>query len=136
MRLLPLSLLVLLILTACPVASGDEVTVQTAPPVVVRTVPTAGATDVDPNLKEIQVTFSKDMQDGSWSFVQLSKATFPKLAGKPKFKDKRTCILGVKLEPGKTYALWLNTENYQNFHDGGGRKAVPYLLVFQTKGKE
>jgi RNA polymerase sigma-70 factor (ECF subfamily) len=47
-------------------------------------------------------------------------------------KDKRTCVVKVKLEPGKTYAIWLNSEKFHNFKDADGRPAVPYLLVFQT----
>jgi RNA polymerase sigma-70 factor (ECF subfamily) len=110
--------------------------VATVPPVVVKTVPTAGATDVDPTLTEIKVTFSKDMADESWSWVQLSDESFPKPVGdKPIHyeKDKRTCVMAVKLEPGKTYAIWVNSEKFANFKDPHGRSAVPYLLVFQTK---
>ena len=115
-------------------ARADEVTLQTVPPVVVKTVPEAGTGDVDPKLTEIKVTFSKDMQDASWSWVTLSKESFPKMDGKPKYlADKRTCVLPVKLEPGKTYALWVNSEKYGNFKDTDGRSAVPYLLVFKTK---
>ena len=38
-----------------------------------------------------------------------------------------------KLEPNKTYAIWVNTEAIGNFKDTDGRSAVPYLLVFKTK---
>jgi hypothetical protein len=48
-------------------------------------------------------------------------------------KERRTCSMPVKLEAGKTYAIWLNSERFGNFKDAGGRSAVPYLLVFQTK---
>jgi RNA polymerase sigma factor (sigma-70 family) len=116
-------------------AEGD-VTVQNVPPVVVKTVPAAGADDVDPALSEIKVTFSKDMLDQSWSWSQLSEETNPKTVGdKPVHyeKDKRTCVLKVKLEPGKTYGFWLNSEKFGNFKDADGRSAVPYLLVFKTK---
>ena len=55
--------------------------------------------------------------------------------GKPKYlADKRTCVLPVKLEPGKTYAIWVNSgDKFTNFKDAGGRTAVPYLLTFKTK---
>jgi RNA polymerase sigma-70 factor (ECF subfamily) len=115
-------------------ARSDEVTLESAPPVVVKTIPEAGSGEVDPNLAEIKVTFSKDMQDESWSWSTVSKESFPKPEGKAKYlADKRTCVLPVKLEPGKTYAIWLNTANFGNFKDSGGRSAVPYLLVFKTK---
>ena len=115
-------------------ARADDVTLESAPPVVVKTVPEAGASEVDPMLTEIKVTFSKDMQDASWSWATLSKESFPKMDGKPKYlADKRTCVLPVKLEPGKTYAIWVNTEKLVNFKDPDSRSAVPYLLVFKTK---
>jgi hypothetical protein len=113
---------------------ADEPTLQSVPPVVVRTVPEAGAAAVDSGLTEIKVTFSKEMQDGAWSWVTLPEPSFPKMSGQPKYQaDKRTCVLPVKLEPGKTYALWINSEKYRNFKDNDGQAAVPYLLVFQTK---
>jgi hypothetical protein len=116
------------------VVRADGVTLESVPPVVVKTVPEAGAVDVDPKMAETRVTFSKDMQDGSWSWATLSKESFPKLDGKPKYlADKRTCVLPVKLEPGKTYAIWVNSERFGNFKDTDGRSAVPYLLVFKTK---
>jgi len=37
------------------------------------------------------------------------------------------------LEPGRTYAFWLNSENFKNFKDAEGRPSVPYLLIFETK---
>lgn len=115
-------------------ARADDVTLESAPPVVVRTVPEGGAGDVDPALTEIKVTFSKDMRDGSWSWSTLSKESFPKTGGEPKYlDDKRTCVLPVTLEPGKTYALWVNSGKYLNFKDVDNRPAVPYLLVFKTK---
>lgn len=113
---------------------ADEITLEAVPPVVVSAVPAAGSADVDPKLTEIKVTFSKDMEDGSWSWVTLSKESFPTVDGKIKYlADKRTCVLPVKLEPGKTYAIWVNQEKFTNFKDTDGRPAVPYLLVFKTR---
>lgn len=117
-------------------ARTDDVTLESVPPVVVKTVPEAGSGDVDPKLTEIKITFSKEMQDGSWSWSTLSKESFPEFNGKPKYlEDKRTCVLPVKLEPGKTYAIWANSQKFTNFKDANGRSAVPYLLVFRT-GKQ
>lgn len=113
---------------------GDEITLDSVRPVVVRTVPEAGTSDVDSALTEIKITFSKEMQDGSWSWSTVSKDSFPKTEGKPKYlDDRRTCVLTVKLEPGKTYGVWANSEKFGNFKDTDGRSAVPYLLVFKTK---
>jgi RNA polymerase sigma-70 factor (ECF subfamily) len=115
--------------------SDDEVvSLATAPPVVVRAVPEAGTDGVDPALAEIKVTYSKDMMDRSWSWSTWGQDTFPDMTGKPHYlADKRTCVLPVKLKPGKTYAIWLNSNNFGNFKDATGNSAVPYLLVFRTK---
>jgi RNA polymerase sigma-70 factor (ECF subfamily) len=127
-------LLVLLASFNGAAARADEPTLESVPPVVVKTVPPAGAGEVDPKLTEIRVSFSKDMEDASWSWATFSEESFPKLDGKPKYlADKRTCVLPVKLEPGKTYAIWVNSEKFGNFKDGDGRSAIPYLLVFKTK---
>jgi hypothetical protein len=113
---------------------ADEVTLESVAPVVVKTVPEAGVNDVDPKLTEIKVTFSKEMQDGSWSWSTLSQESFPEMNGKPKYlSDKRTSVLPVKLEPNKTYAIWVNSAKFGNFKDISGQSAVPYLLVFKTK---
>ena len=42
----------------------------------------------------------------------------------------------VKLEPGRTYAWWLNSETFQNFKDQHGNPALPYLLIFRTSSPE
>ena len=109
--------------------------VETAPPVIVATVPQAGSADVDAAATtELKVTFSKDMEPGNFSWVQYGKDTFPKTAGKAHFlDDKRTCVLPVKLEPGHPYVIWLNQGRFNAFSDPDGNKAVPYLLVFETK---
>lgn len=115
-------------------AVGDEPTLESVPPVVVKTMPEAGAADVDPKITEIRVTFSKDMMDGSWSWGIYTEASFPKLNGDPKYlADKRTCVLPVKLEPGKVYAIRINSDQLFNFKDANDEPAVPYLLVFKTK---
>ncbi len=115
---------------------ADDITLESMPPVVVKTVPEAGSGDVDPKLTEIRVTFSKVMQDGTWSWALISKESFPTLVGKPKYlADKRTAVLSVKLQAGKSYAIWVNSDKsqFQGFKDSAGHPAVAYLLGFKTK---
>ncbi|MEW6584082.1 MAG: Ig-like domain-containing protein [Nitrospirota bacterium] len=103
------------------------------PPVVVKTIPESGSRNVDPSLTEIRVTFSKEMMDKSWSWVQIAPENFPKIVGSPRYlEDRKTCVIDVQLEPGKTYIIWLNTQKFTNFKDAGGRPARPYLLIFDT----
>ena len=114
----------------------QKYSVATLPPVVVKTVPQAGDMKVDPNTNEIRVTYSKRMLDKSWSWGQISNDTMPKSTGEPHYlADGKTCVLPVKLEPGKTYVLQLNslTGKFANFKDRKQQPAVPYLLVFQTR---
>jgi hypothetical protein len=115
-------------------AQTTEVSVKSMPPSVVKTVPAAGDTAVDSTLKEIRVTFSKDMKtERMWSVCQISKETFPETAGQIHYlADKRTCVIPVKLEPGKTYVLWFNRGQFNSFRDTDNNSSVPYLLVFQT----
>lgn len=114
----------------------DTPTVESMPPVVVETVPRAGSVDVDPDLDEIRVTFSKEMSKTGWSWSTAWKDSSPEMVSTPRYdKDDRTCIARVKLEPGRTYGYWLNSQNFGNFKDADGKSAVPYLLVFKTKGK-
>ena len=115
------------------VTDSDPVTLDSVSPVVIKTFPESGTSNVDPETREIHVTFSKTMKDKTWSWATLSMESFPRIDGDPKYlEDKRTCILPVRLEPGKTYAIWINKEKYLQFQDAEGIPAVPFLLVFQT----
>ena len=128
-----------LVLATTLIASGRpdkpaEISVKSMPPSVVKTVPAAGDTAVDPALKEIRVTFSKDMTtDRMWSFCQISKETFPESGGQIHYTDKRTCVMPVKLEPGKSYVIWINRGQFNSFRDTSNTPSVPYLLVFETR---
>ncbi|HQL78393.1 MAG TPA: Ig-like domain-containing protein [Verrucomicrobiota bacterium] len=122
-------------LAAQSAARTGAVSVKSMPPSVVKTVPPSGDTAVDAALGAISVTFSKDMKtDRMWSFCQISNETFPQKAGEVHYlSDKRTCVMPVKLEPGKTYVIWINRGQYNSFRDTANNPAVPYLLVFETK---
>jgi hypothetical protein len=108
--------------------------IDSAAPVVVKTVPEAGNKDVSPGTVEIRVTFSKPMADQSWSWGTVWKDSTPEIIGKPRYEaDQKTCVLKVKLEPDKTYGFWLNSPEFHNFRDQQGQPAIPYLFVFKTK---
>ena len=91
--------LVIATILATSVVLADEepsITLNSVPPVVVETVPVAGSDDVDPNLGTITVKFSKKMRDGCWSWVQMSKESFPTMQGQPRYlEDGRTNVLDV-----------------------------------------
>ncbi|MCX6898448.1 MAG: Ig-like domain-containing protein [Verrucomicrobia bacterium] len=137
MRTLTAALLTVTMFTAVAQAAEDKpVTVESMPPSVMKTVPQAGDTAVDPALKEISVTFSKDMMTNRmWAICQISDEMFPgKGAGEIHYlADKRSCVFPVKLQPGKTYVLWFNRGKFNSFRDTNNNPAVPYQLVFQTR---
>ena len=128
-------LLLIFLLAAVPFLAREKISVETMPPSVIKTVPQAGDTNVDPSLKEISVTFSKDMMTkNQWSFLHVTLETFPQIdENNIRYLDKRTCVLPVKLKPGKTYVIRINSQKYNYFKDKNGKSAIPYLLVFETR---
>jgi len=136
MKRIIVSLFAGIIVAGVVIAQAEtEISVRPMPPVVVATSPKAGDTAVDPSIKEIHVTFSKDMMTNTmWSWVMISQESFPTITGEVHYlKDKRTCVAPVKLEPGKTYAIWFNSVKHNAFRDKNNNPAVPYLLEFKTK---
>ncbi|MEI9961731.1 MAG: protein kinase [Limisphaerales bacterium] len=122
-------------LSAASVAQSNESQILAdQPPVIVETFPISGTRDVEPGEMEIRVRFNKEMTDNSWSWSSAWDNSTPEFIGQPHYEaDGKTCVAKVKLEPNKTYAFWLNSENFHNFKDAAGQAAVPYLLIFQTK---
>ena len=117
----------------------DDVSLDALPPSVVKTVPLCGDDAVDPSLSEISVTFSKDMKvtGHCWSWCSVQEGSFPELAGDTEYlDDNRTCVLHVALEPKRTYAIWINVDQFQSFQDTAGHPATPYLLAFRTEPQE
>jgi hypothetical protein len=117
-----------------PAPMQTNVALNESPPVVTETIPRNGDNAVDPSITEIRVIYNKKMTDGSWSWSQISDETFPETTGNARYEaDGKTCVLPVKLQPGKEYVIWLNSENFGNFKDSDGHSAVPFCLRFQTR---
>ena len=104
-------------------------------PQVVETVPPTRAVGVDPNLREVRVTFDRDMRDRSWSWVQVDADKYPKTTGDPSYVDARTCVMPVKLKPGTEYVVWINKGQYSSFADAQGKPAKAYELRFTTAAR-
>src|ERR1035438_2921807 len=76
--------------SSVPEAAGRQV------PNIVATSPDIGASDVDPGLREITVTFDQDMRGGySWTGSGPDYPSKPK-GQKGQWQDKRTCVLDRK----------------------------------------
>ena len=131
-------LITLVIGAACQLApqNARAQDIDNFAPVVVKTVPEAGTKNVPPGEFEVKVTFSKEMTDQSWSWCSAWQNSDPESVGKPHFEaDHKTCVLKVKLEPGKTYGWWINSPKFHGFQDTQNHPAIPYLLTFKTSEK-
>ena len=113
---------------------------EEARPKVISTTPERNAKNVDPALTEISATFDRPMRTWSYAWCTMDgNKTFPKLV-EPKVRwsdDKKTCFMGtVKLEPGKTYNIHLNSPGNMDFASEEGTPLEPILFSFTTKEKE
>lgn len=105
-----------------------------APPRIVGTVPTVGANDVDPTTGEIAVTFDRDMAGGfSWTG---GGSNYPAIVEgqRPHWRDSRTAVLPVKLEPGRYYRVGINSKSHRNFRSAADVPALPSAVYFTTRG--
>ncbi|MBU1910211.1 MAG: Ig-like domain-containing protein, partial [Verrucomicrobia bacterium] len=102
------------------------------PPRIVSTTPAVGAADIDPATTEITVSFDQDMRGGfSWTG---GGPDYPEVTGGPSWRDSRTCVLPVKLEPGRYYRVGINSKSHQNFRSKAGVPTPPSALYFTTRG--
>lgn len=101
---------------------ADEATRQKAmKPVVVEMVPPNGATGVDPNLKELRVTFSVPMGGSfSWTGGGPNYPSGPEGSRPQWSEDKKTCTRPVVLKPNTQYQLGLNSPSHKNFQSETG----------------
>jgi hypothetical protein len=103
-------------------------------PQIVSCTPARGATDVDPGLKQITVTFDQDMEEGmSWTGGGPEFPQIPE-SDKPHWRDKRTCVLPVKLQSGHHYRVGINSRSYRNFRSAAGVPALTSAIWFTTSG--
>ncbi len=102
-------------------------------PKVIALSPANGATGVDPNLKEIKVTFDRPMGKTSWSFCQKSDVDFPETGGMPSYDESGIVItMPVRLSPNKTYNIYLNAPPYLGFRSANGGILEEVHYTFTT----
>lgn|GEM_PF-626399 len=109
---------------------------------VIGTDPPSGSGNVSPELREIRIRFSAPVKRNSWSLVSESAGTFPELLGDPRFERDPSggaegvsvCVLPVRLLPGTTYALGVNSQGRRGFRSASEEADVcaPFVLVFRT----
>jgi hypothetical protein len=113
-----------------PAGVRQQVAQAQTPPKIVSISPAVGTSDLSPETNELRVTFDQDMQGGfSWTG---GGETFPEITEKPKWIDKRTCVLKVKLKPNKYYIMGINSPSNKNFRSVAGVPSVPIIYWFVT----
>ena len=117
-------------------AGRQESLVPKGPPRIIKTVPKVGATDVDPALEAIEVTFDRPMKSGySWTG---GGEVYPKRpeGQKPQWSaDQKTCRLPVALEAGRYYRVGINSgKKFSNFRGAKGRPTETTAIYFTTRG--
>jgi beta-lactamase regulating signal transducer with metallopeptidase domain len=117
--------------------ASPEMKARLTTPQVVACSPSHGDQNVDAALAEVRVTFNVPMGGGcSWCIVGAERAAFPRGREGEKVywtEDKRTCVLPVTLEAGKTYRLGINDDWNKNFQSEAGVPCEPVEYSFKTR---
>ncbi len=114
--------------------ASKKVERQLRRPKIVKLVPQNGATDVDPDLKAIRVTFNMPMGKGfSWTGGGPRFPTVPEGKGPHWTNEGRTCVLPVSLKPDWQYELGLNSLSHINFSSQWGVPLEPVEYRFKTR---
>ncbi len=117
-----LMVMMILTMTVVGVWAEEEITVKTMPPSVVNTVPVAGDMAVDPSLREITVTFSKDMmtkdvENHSAVPYLLVFQTASKEASAPDCGNEKAAVAAAEawlslVDGGKYGKSWMEAASY------------------------
>ncbi len=102
-----------------------------AQPSAVGTNPADGAQGVVGPVVTVGVKFSEPMKT-SFSLVVADRAPFPEPVGDPWFEDPTTFYFQARVEPGKAYAIGLNSPTRPGFSSAAGQPLAPVVFGFRT----
>jgi hypothetical protein len=93
-----------------------------------------GAKNVNPELKEIRITFSKEMIPGNYSINYSKRGVgFWPIKGIKGFENNdKTIVLSVDLKPNKEYEFIITNNSFKS-KDGYPLKEKEYPVKFKTK---
>ncbi|MFH1417542.1 MAG: S41 family peptidase [Planctomycetota bacterium] len=103
-------------------------------PKVVGVFPENGDTNVDPTTSELRVVFDRKMDTGGFSICG-GGPKFPEVVKPPKWVNKTTLVMKVRLKPGHDYVLSLNCQGATNFRSVDGTPLEPVPWKFSTSGE-
>ena len=130
MRPLPI---LLAIGAAATAAAQDPQEDRERAPRVTAIQPANGAENVDPDTKDIRITFDVAMNREGYSVVG-DGPHFPGLAGEPHWADAYTFVVPVKLKANWEYRFSINSEKHQNFRSVWLVPAEAMPCHFKTGG--
>lgn len=99
------------------------------PPTVVTLTPASGAADVDAKTTKLTIEFDQAM--GGGRSVVGGGPNFPKITGTD-WKNPKTFVIEVELEPDHDYVMGLNSQTFTNFRSADGVALVPVRWSFTT----
>ena len=79
----------------------------------------------------LEIHFDQPMSRSGYSFCG-GGPQFPKIKGRPRWKDRKTLVVKVELEPNHSYVLSLNCPAARNFRNAKGTPLVPTPWRFTT----
>lgn len=93
-----------------------------------------GAKDISTDVKELSITFSKEMKPKSYSinFSEKGKDCFPLTGVKGLEDNGKTLVLKMDLKPNKEYEFVITNAGFQSV-DGYKLREHAYLVKFKTK---
>ena len=102
-------------------------------PRIVALDPPNGATEVDATRPTLAVTFDRAMDREGWSWVIEGPETAPDLGEATFDATARTNTVQARLQPGRTYVVWVNSPQYSYFRSAAGVAALPLRWTFTTR---
>ena len=107
------------------------VTAQDAP-TVARLLPAHMSVEVEAKkTKTLEIHFAQPMSQTGHSFCG-GGPKFPKFKGRPRWKNRKTMIVEVELEPDHLYSMSLNCPAAKNFRSAAGVSLTPTPWSFTT----
>ena len=104
-------------------------------PKIVNMFPENGATDVDPNISQVSLTFDIPMGNGrAWASNTADGTALAHHPDSPVFwtTDQMTCVAPVKLQPDTRYVVYLNIRPFIGFRSITGTPAEGVTYSFTT----
>lgn len=113
--------------------AGESSKAASSAPNVVSTSPVDAST-ISTGPFNLTVTFDRPMMEGSYSFVQISPATFPDCQSNAQLsRDRKSYTMRCNAAAGRDYEVWFNRPPYKNFKSADGISAKPHRIRFKAR---